>query len=194
MLRRNIYCTLILISPRYSLATYFDSGSLTKKKGYSRIKSVLDDALEGYASKGCNFANKTVKCIRNGKHMFKHITEFPCVKQPARSVKEAFYVLHHLRGFVRDCQMLTLPSSLRGWAERLAQIDDDNLREDFFRIQTQISEIIQHDVMQSGGTLHYSRGLPKGEIEERLQMQADIRTWTTKEGFKPFPAPSQGNS
>ena len=96
--------------------------------------------------------------------MFKHVTEFPYVKQTAHSVKEAFYVLHHLRGFFRDCQMLTLPSSLRGWAEKLAEIDDDNLREDFFRIQVQISEIMQHDVMQAGGTLHYARGLPKSEI------------------------------
>ena len=193
MLHRNIYCTLIVVSPRYSLATYFDSGSLIKKKDYTRIRGVLDDALEGYASKGCSFANKTAECILNGKHVFKHVTEFPCVKQPARSVKDAFYVLHHLWGFVRDCQMLTLPCSLRGWAERLAQIDDDNLREDFFRIQTQISKIIQHDVMQTEGTLHYSRGLPKREVEERLQMQADIRTWTTKDGYKPFPPPSQGS-
>ena len=119
MLRRNIYCTLILISPRYSLATYFDSGSLTKKKDYSRIKSVLDDALEGYASKGCSFANKGAECIRNGKHVFKHVTQFPCVKQSAHSVKEAFYVLHHLRGFVHDCQMLTChlvsEDGPRGW-------------------------------------------------------------------------------
>ena len=192
MLRRNIYCTLILISPRYSLATYFDSGSLIKKKNYSLIKSVLDDALEGYASKGCSFANKTAECFQNGKHVFKHVTEFPCVKQPAHSMKEAFYVLHHLRGFVRDCKMLTLPSSIRGWAEKLAQIDD--VREDFFRIQNQISEIMQHDVMQSGRTLHYARGVPKREVKERLQMQADIRTWTMKDGYKPFPPPSQGNS
>ena len=108
---------------------------------------------------------KKVENFKNGKHVFKHVTEFPCVKQPARSLKEAFYVLHHLRGFVHDCQMLTLPSSIRGWVEKLEQIDDDNIREDFFCIQNQISEIMQHDVMQSGGTLHYARGLPKREVE-----------------------------
>jgi hypothetical protein len=56
VLRRNKYYTLINISPRHSLATYFDSGSLVKKKYYNNIKSVLDDALDGYALKGGIFA------------------------------------------------------------------------------------------------------------------------------------------
>ncbi|KAK1648797.1 hypothetical protein QYE76_066602 [Lolium multiflorum] len=41
----DTYCTLISISPKYSLATYFDSGS-AKRKNYARIRGVLDDALE----------------------------------------------------------------------------------------------------------------------------------------------------
>ena len=160
MLCRNIYCTLILISPRYSVATYFDSGSLIKKKDYSRIQSVLDDALEGYSSKGCGFANKTAECFRNGKHIFKHVTEFHCVKQPARSVKEAFYVFHHLRGFVRDCKMLTLPSSIRGWAEKLAQIDDDNLGEDFSASKTKYQKSCSTMSCNRGGDLKLCQRVP----------------------------------
>ena len=34
-----------------------------------------------------------------------------------------------------------------------------------------------------------SPGLPKREIEEILEAQQDTRTWTTKEGYKPFPTP-----
>jgi hypothetical protein len=68
--------------------------------------------------------------------------EFPCVKQPTGSVKEAFYVMHHLEGFVRDCQKLILPSALRGSAERLAR----DHREDFHASQVNLSHIIIEDV------------------------------------------------
>ena len=102
MLRRDKYCTLIVLAPRYSLATYFDSGSLTKKKDYTRIRVVLNEALEGYAKKGCTFVDKG-ECIKDGKHVFKHMLEFTCVKKPASGgSKEAFYVLYHLKGYVRD--------------------------------------------------------------------------------------------
>ncbi|KAK1628180.1 hypothetical protein QYE76_002495 [Lolium multiflorum] len=126
----DTYCVLISIAPKYSLATYFDSGS-AKKKNYARIRGVLDDALEGYFKKGGAFKEKA-ECFRDdGKHKFKHVFEFPYVKQPENSTLEAFYVMHHLKGFVRDSQNLLLPSALRGWAEKLARINDDDLREDF---------------------------------------------------------------
>ena len=60
--------------------------------------------------------------IKDDKHVFKHVLEFPCVKEPATGgAKEAFYAMHHLKGFVRDCQNLTLPSSFRAWAENLVR-------------------------------------------------------------------------
>ena len=190
MLHRDKYCTLIVLAPRYSLATYFDSGSLTKKKDYTRIRGVLNEALEGYTKKGCTFVDKG-ECIKDGKHVFKHVLDFPCVKQSTTGAKEAFYVLHHLKGYVRDCHNLTLPSSLRGWAETLAKIDDADLREDFHRIQMKLSQIIIEDVNTRGGALQQARGLSKREIEERLRKQGDTRTWMTKEGYLPFPKPCQ---
>jgi hypothetical protein len=95
MLHRDKYCTLIVFSPKFSLATYFDSGSLEMKKNYTRIRGVLDEAVEGYAKKGCPFANKGEN-FNDGKHVF----EFPCIKQSAGNVNEAFYVLHHIKGYV----------------------------------------------------------------------------------------------
>ncbi|KAK1647216.1 hypothetical protein QYE76_065021 [Lolium multiflorum] len=122
----DTHCVLISIAPKFSLATYFDSGS-AKKKNYARIRGVLDDALEGYFKKGGAFKEKA-ECFRDdGKHKFKHLFEFPCVKQPENSTLDAFYVMHHLKGFVRDSQNLRLPSALRGWAEKLARINDDDL-------------------------------------------------------------------
>jgi hypothetical protein len=63
VLRRDIYCTLISISLRYSLATYFDSRS-AKKKNYAGIRSVLDDAVEGYSKPGGPFNHKG-ECFRD---------------------------------------------------------------------------------------------------------------------------------
>jgi hypothetical protein len=94
-------CTPISISLKYSIATYFDSGN-ANKKNYARIRGVLDDALEGYYKKGGAFKDKG-GCFRDdGKHKFKHVFEFPCVKQPAGNTLEAFFVMHHLKGFIRD--------------------------------------------------------------------------------------------
>jgi hypothetical protein len=66
--------------------------------------------------------------------MFKHVTKFPCVKQPPNSVKEAFYALHHMRAIVQNKHRITTPSSVRGWSKEHARIKDAELRDDFFRI------------------------------------------------------------
>src|SRR3954469_18110766 len=69
-LRRDEHCTLISLSPKHSHATYFDSGSLEKKKNYNKIKEVLDDALTGYAlTVGTTFVRTKVKF---GRHIFNH--------------------------------------------------------------------------------------------------------------------------
>jgi hypothetical protein len=45
---RDKYCVLIVISPKWLNATYFDSGSTEKPKDYTNIKRVLNHALVGY--------------------------------------------------------------------------------------------------------------------------------------------------
>jgi hypothetical protein len=102
---------LILVNPRYSVAIYLDSGSEAKMKNYAYIKGVLDDALEGYAKKGGDF-RVGAKNVKDGRHMFKHVTKFPCVKQPPNSVKEAFYALHHMWVSVQNKHRLTTPFSV----------------------------------------------------------------------------------
>ena len=124
---------MILVAPRYSVAVYLDSGSEGKTKNYAYIKGVLDDALEGYARKGGDF-RKGAENVKDGRHMFKHVIKFPCVKQPPNSVKEAFYALHHMRAIVQNEHRLTTPASVRGWVEEHARIEDAELRDDFFRI------------------------------------------------------------
>ena len=120
------------MSPKHSQATYFDSGSQEKKKNYDKIKEVLDDALTGYASaEGATFVRKKLKF---GRHVFTHVTEFPCVKQPAGSQKEAYYALHHMRAFLLEQQNSTLPDHLKRWAEVKARINDSDIRQEMYRI------------------------------------------------------------
>ncbi|KAK1680996.1 hypothetical protein QYE76_041844 [Lolium multiflorum] len=107
------YCTLIILDPKWSLAQYFDSSSTTTKKDYKRIRGVLDEAILGYSKNGGTF-DKNGQYIRpdTKKIGFKHVINFPCIKQPAGSIKEAFYVLHHLKGFVEDAEMMSLPPKM----------------------------------------------------------------------------------
>ncbi|XP_073368073.1 uncharacterized protein [Aegilops tauschii subsp. strangulata] len=74
----DTHCTLILLSPKYSMATYFDLDHQSKI-GYTNIKKVLDDVLPGYARSGGTFSRPVRKY---GKHIFSHNTMFSCVKQP----------------------------------------------------------------------------------------------------------------
>ena len=109
MLSRDKYCTLIALSPKWAVAQYFDLSNVTTKKNYEITKGVLDDALEGYFQKGGTFDNNRAFIKTNRKHGFRHVTEFPCIKQPAGSVKESFYAPYHLKVFVRDSEMLRNP-------------------------------------------------------------------------------------
>ncbi|KAK1670108.1 hypothetical protein QYE76_058267 [Lolium multiflorum] len=154
------YCTLIILCPKWSLAQYFDSSNTTTKKDYRRIRGVLDEAILGYSKNGGTFDKKGEFVRPDTKKLgFKHVIDFPCIKQPAGSIKEAFYVLHHLKGFVEDAEMMSLPPSKRDPIKMSGEINDDDLREDFHRLQVKLSEIILHDVSNASGLLYQLRGL-----------------------------------
>jgi hypothetical protein len=129
-LHRDKHCTLIVLYPQQSHTVYFDSGSETRKD-YSNIKYVLDGALTGYYFKG-GVIKKEIR--RSGKLIFGHKTEFPCVKQPPNSTRDAYYAIHHMREFVRDQEQLMLPSNVQNWAQDLANSTDADLRLEFYRI------------------------------------------------------------
>jgi hypothetical protein len=65
-----------------------------------------------------------------------HQTKFPCVKQLPGTVKAAFYALHHMKGIMWDSRIKALPANLQQWATKFAAIDDVDLMEDFWRIQS----------------------------------------------------------
>ena len=113
------------------MATYFDPNRKSNKD-YTNIKKVLDDALPAYGKSRGTFRRPN---CRYDKHVFTHVTTFPCVKQPPGGQKDAYYALHHMRAIVRDHHHLLLPDSLKDWAASVSAIQDADIRQEFFRIQ-----------------------------------------------------------
>ena len=164
MLSRDKYCALIVVSPRWSIATYLDSGNKCKPRNNNRIKGLLGEALEGYAQKGGPFQKKGESFTQDNKHKFMHGNGFRCIKQLPGSVKEAFYALHHLKGLVRDAEKTRIPSSLQEWTKSKDALTDADYRQDFHRIILQLSTIILEDVIHKSGSYHYPRGIIKESL------------------------------
>ena len=158
------------------MATYFNLDRQSKKD-YTNMKKVLDDALPGYAKSRGTFRRPI---CRYAKHVFTHVTTFPCVKQPPGSQKDAYYALHHMRAIVRDHNHLMLPNNLKDSAACLSAIQDTDIRQEFFRIQLEFAEIIHQDVRRTSGQFYIRYQPSNSEIETTLQMQADNdRTFMT---------------
>ena len=171
------------------MATYFDPNR-NSKIDYTNIKKVLDDVLPGYAKSGGTF----IRAVRKyGKHVFAHNTTFCCVKQPPGGQKDAYYALHHMRAIVRDHHQLLLPDNLKDWAASLSAVQDADLRQEFFRIQSEFADIIHQDVLRTSGQFYLKFQPSNSEIDTTLQMQADnagdFMTITTDGGFIHAPVP-----
>ena len=171
------------------MATYFDPDR-DSKIDYTNIKKVLDDALPGYAASGGTFKRPA---RRYGRHVFTHNTTFPCIKHPPDGQKDAYYALHHMWAIVRDHNHLLLPNNVKDWAASLAAIQDADLRQEFFRIQSEFAEIIHQDVLRTSGQFYLKYQPSNSEMDTTLQMQADnardFMTITTDGGFIHAPVP-----
>ena len=165
------------------MATYFDPNR-DFKIDYTNIKKVLDDVLPGYAKSGGTFTRAFRKY---GKHMFSNNTKFCCVKQPPGGQKDAYYTLHHMRANVRDHHHLLLLDNLKDWAASLSTIQDADIRQEFFRIQSEFADIIHQDVLHTSGQFYLRYQSSNSEIDKTLQMQGDndrdFMTITTDGGF-----------
>ncbi|KAK1681367.1 hypothetical protein QYE76_042215 [Lolium multiflorum] len=71
------FWTLIVVHPQHSHAIYLDSGR-DKKKDYTHIKGVLNDALTGFATKTGTL--KVQRKVRGGLALT-HTTNFACLRQ-----------------------------------------------------------------------------------------------------------------
>ena len=174
--------------PQHSHAIYLDSGSGDKKKDYTAIKGVLDDALNDFAVEAGPGVIKKQK-TKGGQLIWSHQTTFHCIKQPAGSTREAFYAMMHMWEFVKDEELLLGPADLKKrWSSDLANATDREIRLEFYRIQQKLAQVIKEDVITKAGTFYYGFTLPtNAEIEDRLDMQGDYRVFNTRDGIHPFP-------
>src|SRR6187399_3793564 len=147
--------------------TYFDPDRKSAVD-YTNVKKVLDDVLPGYAKSGGTFTRPLRKY---GKHVFAHNTMCCCVKQPPGGQKSAYYAIHHMRAIVRDHHQLLLPSKLKDWAARVSAIQDADIRQDFFRIQSEFAEIIHQDVLHTSRQFYLRNQPSSSDIDTMLQMQ-----------------------
>ena len=174
-----------MLEPRESWALFLDSGSNEKTKEYHHIKAVLNDALNGYAHRQGFFKKKNV---RRGKHQFFHREEFACIKQAPGGAREAWYLIHHMREYVKDCQKLQFPSARDKWCKLMSEATDSEIRQEFGRIQQTIARIIWKDVLDRDGVFFAGRAPPPNdEILDRVVMQGDHRPFNSLDGCRPFP-------
>ena len=155
---------LICFSANHSHTMYLDSGS-AKKKDYKYVMRVLDDALTDYKEAGGKVVKHKFSKHQSGVSVFSHITQFACVKQPAGSIRDAYYALYQMRAIVQDQRNLTLPRHLKAWAEKRAEIADANLRQEFFHIQGEMAIIIFREVQVKGSIFHCNIVPSNGEVE-----------------------------
>ena len=92
-----------------------------------------------------------------------------------------------MRAIVRDHNHLLLPNNLKDWAASLAAIQDADIRQEFFRIQSEFADIIHQDVLHTSGQFFLRYQPSNSEIDGTLHMQGDndrnFMTITTDGGF-----------
>src|SRR3954464_5204844 len=104
--------------------------------------SLLDSALQVFGMRGGHIEKKT---RRKGAPCFTHKTDFCSIHQPEGSTNDGYYVIHLMKEFKKDQQLLRMPNKddnhIMKWEENLVN-SDYKLRYDFFRIPKDIATII----------------------------------------------------
>ncbi|KAK1654044.1 hypothetical protein QYE76_071849 [Lolium multiflorum] len=106
----DMYCTLIVVHPQHSHAVYLDSGR-DKKKDYTNIRALLNDALTGFANKA---GPLKVERKSRGGLVLTHTTNFPCLRQSKQdNGMDAWYAILQMQEYIKYADDMLLPESLR---------------------------------------------------------------------------------
>ena len=168
--RSNGRAVLIVLYPQVSHAVYFDPSRDYEKKDYTHIMNILDDALQGFSIRG---GHMQIRKQRNKKMGFAHKTNFCCIQVPKPYKKDGFYILHLMIEFNTDHQKLRMTTRnddhIRKWVESHGEADY-KLRDDFFRIQSDIATIIMKEVVDEKGMFHHGP-ISRADVRTRIGMQ-----------------------
>ena len=119
---------------------------------------------------------------------------FPCIKQAPGTKMEAWYLIHHMREYIKDQQRLQFPSALDRWCKNLAEASDAVSRKEFVRIQQMIAGIICNDVLDKSGVFFNGFAVPPNtKIQNFLTTQGDPSPFTIDGvlSYPPMPKPSK---
>ncbi|KAK1641835.1 hypothetical protein QYE76_059640 [Lolium multiflorum] len=179
------FCTLIVVHPQHSHAVYLDSGR-DRKKDYTHIRALLNDALTGFANKA---GPLKVERKSRGGLVLTHTTNFPCLRQSTPdNGMDAWYAILQMQEYIKYADDMLLPENLRNRFANMVDVPDREIRKNWGRIQQFICTIILQDVNNRSGEFFYGYGLPPNdEIELRLEMSRDERPFNSLEGCRPFP-------
>ena len=132
--------------------------------------NILDDALQGFSFRG---GHMQIRKQRNKKMGFAHKTNFSCIHVPKPSKKDGFYIVHLMIQFNTDHQKLRMRSRnddhIHKWLESHGEADY-KLRDDFFRIQSDIATIIMKEVVDEKGMFHHGP-ISRADVRTRIGMQ-----------------------
>ncbi|KAK1644183.1 hypothetical protein QYE76_061988 [Lolium multiflorum] len=95
---QDMYCTLIVVHPQHSHASISTLGR-DKKKDYTNIRALLNDALPGFANKA---GPLKVERKSRGGLVLTHTTNFPCLRQSKQdNGMDAWYAILRMQDKVR---------------------------------------------------------------------------------------------
>jgi hypothetical protein len=118
-----------------------------------------------------------------------HKTEFYCHKQALPdSGLESWYAILHMRDIMKIEHDLLVPERLQKSSIDMVNASDTQVRAEFRDIQRTICSIISRDVTKKGDL--FQAGFappPNAEIETRLELCHDMRTFNTLDDILPFP-------
>ncbi|KAK1628682.1 hypothetical protein QYE76_002997 [Lolium multiflorum] len=101
--------TCTVVHPQHSHAVYLDSGR-DKKKDYTNIRSLLNDALTGFANKA---GPLKVERKSRGGLVLTHTTNFPCLRQSKQdNGMDAWYAILQMQEYIKYADDMLLPESL----------------------------------------------------------------------------------
>lgn len=131
---------------------FLDSSRISDpKKEYVELKNVLDSALCGWGMKGGNI-RKIVR--KSGKKGFAYKTEFTCLTQPPKCIRDAYYVMFHMQDLVIHHQKLMSEPELNKWGKDAANRSVEALRDNLCSMQHTLGSIIYQDVVKREGKFH----------------------------------------
>ena len=87
-------------------------------------------------------------------------------------------MMEYRRDVQSICMTTTSDAHIRKWAEAFETVPDNQIRDDFYRIQQQIASIIMKDVLEENG-MFYGGPISRADVRTRIALQRqDTRPFT----------------